>query len=156
MLVSQMLGFPERQGRQCPQLETKDMMHRSPGFTVVTPGPTSTTVPAPSCPSTAGSANAEPVPAMTWWSLAHIPAALVSTRTSPAFGGSCVNSRISRCRLPSYSTAAFTCNSLLLRSVVAEPTGDASHAHNYSLRPLEAVNETRQTATRQIFGPTGA
>ena len=38
----------------CPQGEMNDRTQRSPGFTLVTPGPTSSTVPAPSWPRTIG------------------------------------------------------------------------------------------------------
>lgn len=55
--VSHSCGLPERHIRQCPQFETNDSTQRSPGFTLVTPGPTCSTVPAPSCPSTAGSGS---------------------------------------------------------------------------------------------------
>ena len=48
------MALPERQKKQRPQLGTKERMTRSPGFTEVTPSPTSTTVPAPSWPRTTG------------------------------------------------------------------------------------------------------
>jgi hypothetical protein len=50
---------------------------------------------AASCPSTMGNGSGQS-PFMTCQSLMHTPAALTSTRTSLAFGGSCSRSRISR------------------------------------------------------------
>ena len=45
--VSHSWGFPVRQWRQCPQLETNDRMHLSPGLTRLTPSPTFVTTPDP-------------------------------------------------------------------------------------------------------------
>ena len=65
MLVSHSCGLPVLHWWQWPQLETKERMHRSPGFTRVTPSLTSVTVPAPSWPRTMGTGWMA-VPFMTW------------------------------------------------------------------------------------------
>ena len=65
MLVSQSWGLPVLHWWQWPQLETNERMQRSPGFTRVTPSPTSATVPAPSWPRTMGTGWMA-VPFMTW------------------------------------------------------------------------------------------
>ena len=93
ILVSHTFGNPVAQLRHIPQGETKAIMQRSPGLTLVTPSPTSTTVPAPSWPSTAGKSIFE-WPCIRWWSLRQRPDAPICTRTSPALGGSCRSSFI--------------------------------------------------------------
>src|SRR5262245_33937317 len=60
----------------------------SPFFTEVTPGPTSTTIPAPSCPRIAGNRPSGSAPERVNSSVWQIPVALISTSTSPAFGPS--------------------------------------------------------------------
>src|SRR3954466_6583588 len=55
---------------------------------VVTPGPTSTTTPAPSCPRMAGNRPSGSAPDSVNWSVWQMPVALISTSTSPAFGPS--------------------------------------------------------------------
>src|SRR5262245_27430727 len=62
----------------------------SPFFTEVTPGPTSTTMPAPSCPRIAGNRPSGSAPERVNSSVWHTPVALISTSTSPAFGPSSV------------------------------------------------------------------
>src|SRR5215472_16255506 len=60
----------------------------SPFFTLVTPGPTSTTMPAPSWPRMAGNSPSGSAPDSVNWSVWQMPVALMSTRTSPARGPS--------------------------------------------------------------------
>ncbi len=60
----------------------------SPFFTLVTPEPTSTTTPAPSCPRIAGKAPSGSAPDSVNSSVWQMPVALISTITSPAFGPS--------------------------------------------------------------------
>ena len=57
------------------------MITWSPGFTWVTASPTSATMPAPSCPHTAGDGTGYR-PVMNERSLWHRPAATISTMTS--------------------------------------------------------------------------
>ena len=57
----------------------------SPGLTFVTPGPTSSTMPAASWPSTIGSGGVQS-PFMMCQSLWQMPAAFTFTRASPARG----------------------------------------------------------------------
>ena len=54
MWLSHTLELPSRQDLQRPQAGTKDRITCCPGFTEVTPGPTRSTVPAPSWPRTTG------------------------------------------------------------------------------------------------------
>ena len=77
----------------------------SPFLTLVTPGPSSATMPAASWPSTIGSGSGQS-PFMMCQSLMHTPAAFTCTRTSPAFGPSCSRSRICSGLLTSVRTAA--------------------------------------------------
>ena len=60
----------------------------SPFFTEVTPGPTSTTTPAPSWPRIAGNNPSGSAPESVNSSVWQMPVALISTRTSNAFGPS--------------------------------------------------------------------
>jgi hypothetical protein len=66
----------------------------SPGFTCVTPAPTSSTMPAASCPSTIGSGSGQS-PFMMCQSLWQMPAAFTFTRASPACGPCCSTSTTS-------------------------------------------------------------
>src|SRR5712691_2973617 len=60
----------------------------SPFFTLATPAPTSTTMPAPSWPRIAGNSPSESAPENVNSSVWQMPVALTSTSTSPAFGPS--------------------------------------------------------------------
>src|SRR5262245_5971029 len=60
----------------------------SPFFSVVTPGPTSTTTPAPSWPRIAGNRPSGSAPERVNSSVWQTPVALISTSTSPACGPS--------------------------------------------------------------------
>ena len=60
----------------------------SPFFTDVTPGPTSTTMPAPSWPKITGNSPSGSAPERVNSSVWQMPVALISTSTSPAFGPS--------------------------------------------------------------------
>src|SRR6266542_3669138 len=62
----------------------------SPFFTLVTPGPTSTTIPAPSWPRIAGNSPSGSSPERVYSSVWQMPVALISTSTSPALGPSSV------------------------------------------------------------------
>src|SRR5262245_13434017 len=78
----------------------------SPFFTLLTPGPTSTTMPAPSCPRTAGNNPSGSAPESVNSSVWQMPVALISTSTSPTFGPSSSTSRISSGLPFSTATAA--------------------------------------------------
>jgi hypothetical protein len=97
-------GRPLRQYSHSPQLIRHSGTTASPARRVVTPGPTSATTPAPSCPSTAGS-GAENLPCMTCRSVWHTPAAAMRTSASPARGGATSTSQISSGLAASNSTA---------------------------------------------------
>src|SRR3954452_10655717 len=79
------VGRPLSQYWQAPQLPSVDRTTWSPSLTVVTEGPTASTTPAPSCPSTTGVGNGM-VPVMTDRSLWQSPAASMRTATSPGPG----------------------------------------------------------------------
>src|SRR5690349_20391138 len=83
----------------------KEQTTWSPGATRVTPGPTPSTTPAPSCPSTMGSQPAIS-PFITCRSEWQSPACVKRTRTSPSWGPSRSSSSISRALPASWITAA--------------------------------------------------
>ena len=80
----------------------------SPFFTEVTPGPTSTTMPAPSWPRIAGNSPSGSAPDRVNSSVWQMPVALISTSTSPAFGPSSCTSVISSGLPAANATAART------------------------------------------------
>jgi hypothetical protein len=77
----------------------------SPTATRVTPGPTASTIPAPSCPPTIGSRATES-PVRRCSSEWHMPEATKRSRTSPARGSSSSSSVISKGLPVSRMTAA--------------------------------------------------
>ena len=80
----------------------------SPRRNVVTPGPTSTTTPAPSWPRMAGKRPSGSAPDRVNSSVWQMPLALISIRTSPALGpSSCTVSTVSGAPA-ACATAAFT------------------------------------------------
>ncbi len=72
----------------------------------VTPGPTSTTTPAPSWPKITGNSPSGSAPERVNSSVWQTPVALISTSTSPAFGPSSSTSSITSGLPASYATAA--------------------------------------------------
>src|SRR3989442_9222463 len=78
----------------------------SPRRTVETPGPTSSTMPAASCPSTIGRGRAQS-PLMTCQSLWQTPVAITRTLASPAWGPCCSTSTTSSGVFALYRIAAF-------------------------------------------------
>ncbi len=80
-------GRPSEHGRQWPQLGTNTMTTWSPFLRSSTPGPTSSTTPAASCPSAIGIGRGR-LPSITDRSEWHNPAAAILTRISPGPGGS--------------------------------------------------------------------
>ncbi len=87
------VGLPTSQAGQRPQCDRVESTTVSPSFTLVTPGPTASTIPAPSCPRTTGTGYGM-VPSMTLTSEWQSPAALRATRTSPGPGSLRVTSSI--------------------------------------------------------------
>src|ERR1700689_899803 len=73
----------------------------------VTPGPTSTTIPAPSWPSIAGNKPSGSAPDRVNSSVGQTPLALISTRTSPALGPSKSTVTISKGLRAATATAAW-------------------------------------------------
>ena len=80
------LGQPFWHISHTPQLGIHDRMAWSPGFTRVTLGPTASTTPAPSWPSTAGSGTWVHSPFTTCQSEWQTPLADIFTSTSPGPG----------------------------------------------------------------------
>src|SRR5690349_3830675 len=78
----------------------------SPGFTEVTPAPTSRTSPAPSWPSTEGKMPSLSKPSSVYASVWQMPVAMISTSTSPGLGPSRSSSTISSGCLGAKATAA--------------------------------------------------
>src|SRR5690606_5760593 len=102
---SQRYWRPLEQYLQRPQLGRNDIDTWSPGFTLVTPGPTSSTTPAPSWPPMTGSPSGmSPVTACSseW----HMPATFIETSTSPCLGSSSSTSSIFQSSPTPQSTAA--------------------------------------------------
>ena len=87
---SHRLLWPLAQLGHLPHAGTKPNTTWSPGATLNTPGPTSSTMPAPSWPPMVGSGAVAPArsPVTRCSSLWHMPLAIIFTRTSPALGGS--------------------------------------------------------------------
>src|ERR1700694_519826 len=85
MLCRHQVGLPVLQWRHIPQLARVVMTTWSPGLTLDTSSPTSSTIPAPSWPSTEGDGQGI-VPLITLMSLWHTPAATIRTLTSAGPG----------------------------------------------------------------------
>src|SRR6476620_5053831 len=92
----------------------------SPFCTDVTPGPTSTTIPAPSWPKITGNNPSGSAPERVNSSVWQTPVALISTSTSPAFGPSSSTSSTTSGLPASYATAA-----LVFMAAKVTPTGAA-------------------------------
>ena len=84
--MSHSAGRPPMQYSQLPHDTRQMRMTWSPGCTDVTPAPTSSTTPDPSCPRMIGKGIFRS-PFMTCRSLWHTPPAYIRTSTSPACGG---------------------------------------------------------------------
>src|SRR5215469_5327233 len=95
----------------------------SPFLTEVTPGPTSTTTPAPSWPRIAGKSPSGSAPESVNSSVWQIPVALISTITSPAFGPSSATVVISSGFPAAVATAARTSMAL---SPLSDDTDDVT------------------------------
>src|SRR5216683_1068171 len=78
----------------------------SPFLRLATPGPTSTTIPAPSWPRIAGNSPSGSAPDSVYASVWQIPLAFTSTSTSPAFGPSSRTVSIARGWPALWATAA--------------------------------------------------
>src|SRR3954465_2241799 len=81
----------------------------SPFFNDATPGPASTTMPAPSCPRMAGNKPSGSAPERVNSSVWQMPVALISTSTSPACGPSSSTVSILSGAPALCATAALTC-----------------------------------------------
>src|SRR5918999_3300950 len=102
---SHRLLIPCAHGRQRPHTGRKLKITRSPGERSGTPGPTSSTMPAPSWPPMMGSGQGRS-PVRTCSSEWHRPLPRIETRTSPALGASSSISSTDHSLPRSHSTAA--------------------------------------------------
>jgi hypothetical protein len=107
MACRHIVGRPRSHSAHVPQLASVDRATWSPAATCVTPAPTSSTTPAPSCPSTTGAGKGI-VPSITDRSLWHSPAADTATSTSPGPGSRTSRSSTTSARFPSNSTPRIT------------------------------------------------
>src|SRR5690554_3051750 len=139
--ATQRLVLPDLQNKHSPHSAVYSGITWSPGFTLVTPSPTSTTMPAPSWPSTAGNtpsgSSPDSVNASVWQSAVWV----IFTSTSPFFGPSRSSSTICSGLPGSKATAArvfmgdsWTC--LRLLEVGPDQAGHLGH-------PLLAVDRIR-------------
>src|SRR6218665_1852290 len=90
------LVLPLLQNRHSPHSAVYSGITWSPGLTLVTPSPTSTTTPAPSWPSTAGKMPSGSSPLSVKASVWHTPVWVILTSTSPLRGGATSSSTICR------------------------------------------------------------
>src|SRR5690606_35427819 len=100
------LVLPLLQNRHSPHSAVYSGITWSPGLTLVTPSPTSTTMPAPSWPSTAGNTPSGSSPDRVNASVWHSAVWVILTSTSPLRGGSTSISTICRGFPASKATAA--------------------------------------------------
>ena len=117
---SQRLEWPVAHGTQRPHDGMNPNTTWSPGDSQLTPSPTSSTTPAPSCPPMIGGGNGRS-PVTTCSSLWHIPEAAILTSTSPALGGSSSMSSTLQGVFVSHKMAALVC--------MDPPASDASAAN---------------------------
>src|SRR5690242_3343304 len=106
----------------------------SPLFSLVTPGPTSTTIPAPSWPRIEGKTPSGSAPERVNSSVWQMPVALISTSTSPAFGPSRRTVSIASGAPALWATAART--SILFSPRVVVMTTDAGGTLNSMSRGI--------------------
>src|SRR5215469_16744341 len=85
-MAVQRLVLRERQDLHCRHSGVYSGITWSPFFSEVTPGPTSTTIPAPSWPKITGKSPSGSAPERVNSSVWHTPLARISTSTSPALG----------------------------------------------------------------------
>ena len=103
---TQRLVLPDLQNRHSPHSAVYSGITWSPGWTLVTPSPTSTTVPAPSWPSTTGNRPSGSSPLSVKASVWHTPVWVIFTSTSPFLGGATSISTICRGWPAAKATAA--------------------------------------------------
>ena len=106
-LRSHRCTVPATQKWHLPQFSTQERTTWSPFFSVVTSFPTSSTTPAPSCPSTTGGGSGSFI-CCTERSEWHTPLAATLTTTSSARGGFSSSESTVRASLKLYSTAPRT------------------------------------------------
>jgi len=102
---SQSAASPLRHQRHLPQAGMEQSTTWSPGWTSLTPGPTFSTMPAPSCPTTMGKRTGAS-PLAKCQSERHSPVATSLSSTSPSFGSSTSISSLENERVGLYKTAA--------------------------------------------------
>src|SRR5436190_22958979 len=110
----QRLVFRDTQYSHSRHSGTYSGMTWSPFFRLFTPGPTSTTTPAPSCPRMDGNNPSGSAPESVYSSVWQMPVAIISTSTSPAFGPS-------SCTVSMASGAPALCATAARTSITSPP-----------------------------------
>ena len=105
--MSQMACWPVAHQRQVPQLGMNEQTTWSPGCTRVTPGPTSSMIPAPSWPPSTGAHGSGMSPVSRWSSEWQTPDAASLISASCSFGGSSsISSTLHPERVPGSQSSA--------------------------------------------------
>src|SRR6056297_1110326 len=117
--MSQRFEWPEAHVGHWPQAGMKPNTTWSPGSRPVTLGPTSRTMPAPSCPPISGGSGEAPArsPVTRCSSEWHMPDAFISTSSSPDCGASSSMSSMVQSWPTPLSTAALVCMPRTLRQL---------------------------------------
>src|SRR5690554_4898275 len=104
--ATQRFVLPDLQNKHSPHSAVYSGITWSPGLTLVTPSPTSTTMPAPSWPRMAGNTPSGSSPDRVNASVWQTPVWVILTSTSPALGGATSTSTICRGSPGAKATAA--------------------------------------------------
>src|SRR5450755_2673398 len=111
----QRLVLPDLQYSHSPHSGVYNGITWSPGLTLVTPAPTSSTMPPPPCPTIPGNKPSGSAPDRVNASVWQTPVATMRTKTSPAFGPARSTSSMLRGLPASQATAAFVFIGMKLR-----------------------------------------
>src|ERR1700678_1257355 len=125
------LVLPDRQNSQVPHSGVYSGITWSPALTLVTPLPTSCTMPPPSCPKITRNSPSGSAPDSVKASVWHTPVATMRTSTSPALGPARSTSSICSGLSASQATAALVfmdLSSSLMRISAEFPSTDKQQA----------------------------
>src|SRR5918997_3997788 len=114
----------------------------SPSLRLLTPGPTSTTTPAPSWPITLGNKPSGSDPESVYASVWHTPVAFTSTRTSPSLGPSKSTVSMLNGSFAPKATAALT-------SISAPPSPCTAQHHSTGRGPTRARDDVIRPSVPQ-------
>src|SRR5579862_5540587 len=159
-IAVQRLVLRDRHDLHCRHSGVYSGMTWSPRLRVVTPGPTSTTTPAPSCPRMAGNSPSGSAPESVYLSVWQMPVALISTSTSPAFGPSRSTVSTESGFPASHATAALVCIDSLLQFVFKRkrfarrrfppPCERREHGRKFSAPPREILLHFQRLVQRRV------